>query len=142
MTLHEKRVKCFDKHMEKFRKTYKGFPDGEIELSWLKTARDHYAKGLDLFSVVGLYDTSLFGKGKSGYLFTDDRLYWSRSISKGQIWLDEIVDVTYFDETKSKDEDRGVVFHLKDGSRVQWEGFCSVKCGPFIKFVKEYIRIK
>lgn len=138
---HGQKIKCFRNHVGKFRNTYKGFSGDEIKAEWIQTAREHYAKGVKYDEVVGLYDTSSFGKGKSGFLFTDNYLYWKRSISKGVIRLSDIADVTYYDETKKKDVDRGIVFHLNNGSVVEWEGFCSLKCGAFIKFMEEYLKI-
>lgn len=138
---HEKKIKCFRIHANKFRETYKVFASKDIKTEWIKTAREHYAKGVTYDEVVGLYDTSSFGKGRSGLLFTDNYLYWKRSLSNGVIRLEDIVNVTYYDETKKKDTDRGIVFHLNNGSVVEWEGFCSLKCGEFIKFMTAYLKI-
>ena len=141
LSKRERRVKCFKKHMEKFRNTYKGLTADEIKIEWIDTARGHYAPGVRYGDVVGLYDTSAFGKGKTGYLFTDDSLYWSRTFSKGVIKYSEIEKVTFYDETKTKDTDKGIIFHMKNGQNVVWEGFCSLKCGAFIKFLEEFITI-
>ncbi|MCM1234131.1 MAG: hypothetical protein NC489_28850 [Ruminococcus flavefaciens] len=138
---HEKKIKCFRIHVDKFRDTYNGFTGKEIKTEWIKTAREHYAKGVAYDEVVGLYDTSSFGKGKSGLLFTDNYLYWKRSLSNGIIRLDDIEKITYYDESKKKDTDKGIIFHLKNGSAIEWEGFCSLKCGEFIKFMGEYLKI-
>lgn len=40
-------------------------------------------------------------------------LYWKRSISNGVIRLSDIVDAAYYDKTKKKDVDRGIVFKRK-----------------------------
>lgn len=138
---HDKKIKCFQIHVNKFRDSFKGYTGEDIEAEWIRTARERYAKGVEYNEVVGLYDTSAFGKGKAGLLFTDDYLYWNRSHGKGIVRLDDIKKVTYYDETKKKDKDRGIIFHLKDGSQVMMEGYCSFKCGPFIEFMEEYIKI-
>lgn len=138
---HDKKIKCFQIHVNKFRDSFEGYTGEDIKAEWLRTAREHYAKGVEYNEVVGLYDTSAFGKGKAGFLFTDDYLYWSRSSRKGIVRLDDIKKVTYYDETKKKDSDRGIIFHLKDGSQVTMEGYCLFKCGPFIEFMEEYIKI-
>ena len=138
---HEERVKCFGSHMGRFRNTNKGFTGDDIKREWIDTARAHYAPGVKYEDVVGLYDTSLFGKGKTGLIFTDRYLYWARSVSKGVIKLSDIEEVTYYDETKKKDVDRGIIFNMKNGSRVMWDGFCMLKCGPFIEFMEEYLSI-
>lgn len=139
---HDKKIRCFRQHMESFRNTYKGYAGKEIEVDWIKRARENYAFNADYDEVVGLYDTSFSGKGKTGLLFTDDYLYWKRSVSKGIIRLSDIQDITFYDEYAKKDVDRGVIFWLKNGEKVMWEGFCSLKCEAFIKFMKEYIEIK
>lgn len=138
---HDERVRCFETHMSSFRETYKGYTGKDIKSEWIDTARRNYATGVKYEDVVGLYDTSLFGKGKSGYLFTDDYLYWTRGFSKGIIKLSDIEEVTFYDETKKKDVDKGIIFRMKRGADVMWDGFCSVKCGAFIEFLEEYLSI-
>lgn len=61
-------------------------------------------------------------------------------MSKGIIRLADVVNITYYDETK-KNNDKGIMFYLRDGSYVCWEGFCCVKCEAFIEFMKEYVNI-
>jgi len=138
---HNKKVKCFRNYMDKFRETFKAYAGEDINADWIKSAREHFAKGVEFEEVVGLYDTSSFGKGKSGLLFTDNFLYWKRAFSKGIIRMEDIEQITYYDESQKKDTDRGIVFHLKNGSLIQWDGFCNLKCGEFIKFMNEYIKI-
>ncbi len=138
---HEKKIKCFRIHVEKFRESFKGYTGKEIKKEWIQSARAHYAKGVEDDEVVGLYDTSAFGKGKSGLLFTDNYLYWKVGYSNGVIRLEDITDITYYGETKEKDNDSGVMFRLKDTSGVCWEGCSSLKCEEFIKFMKEYLKV-
>lgn len=138
---HEKKIKCFRIHVEKFRESFKGYTGKEIKKEWIQSAREHYAKGVEDDEVVGLYDTSASGKGKSGLLFTDNYLYWKIGFSNGVIRLEDIADITYYDETKKKDNDRGIMFRLKDTSGVWWDGCSSLKCGEFIKFIEEYLEI-
>lgn len=141
LSRHNQKVICFQAHINKFRIAFKGYVQKDIEPEWIRTAEKHYARGVDYSEIVGLYDTSSFGKGKTGFLFTDDYLYWKRSISKGIIRLSDIVNITYYDETKKKSEDRGIIFYMKDGSSVCWDGFCNLKCKAFIKFMNEYLSI-
>lgn len=138
---HDKKIKCFRIHADKFRETYKAFAGKDIKAEWIESAKEHYAKSIEYDEVVGLYDTSALGKGKSGLLFTDNYLYWKMGFSNGVIRLGDIVDVAYYDETKKKDTDRGIVFHLNNGLVVEWEVFCSLKCGEFIKFMCAYLKI-
>lgn len=138
---HEKKIKCFRIHADKFREASEAFAGKDIKADWIKSAREHYAKGVEDDEVVGLYDTSSFGKGKSELLFTDNYLYWKSGFSNGVIRLEDITDITYYDETKKKDTDRGIMFCLKGTSGVCWDGYCSLKCGEFIKFMKEYLKI-
>lgn len=138
---HEKKIKCFEQYIDKFRETWKGYAGKDIKIEWIKSAREYYAKGVEYDEVVALYDTSSFGKGKSGFLFTDNYVYWKRSLSNGIIRLEDIENISFFDESKKKDTDRGIVFHLKNGSKIEWEGFCGLKCGEFIKFMNAYIKI-
>ena len=138
---HEKKIKCFKSHMKRFRNTFTPYPSNEIKYEWIRSAGNHYAKGVEYDKVVGLYEMSVFGKGKAGFLFTDDILYWGRTAHKYTIRLDDIEKITYYNESKEKDVDKGIVFHLKDGSIISSEGFCGVKCTPFIEFMNEYIKI-
>lgn len=137
---HEKKIKCFRTRIDKFRDTFKGFSGKAIKPEWIQSAREHYAKGVEYDDVVGLYDTSSFGKGKNGLLFTDNYLYWKVCSSNGIIRLEDIAQITYYDETRKKDTDRGIVFRLKDGSGIYWE-HCLLKCTEFIKFMEAYLKI-
>ena len=138
---HNKKVMCFQTYIDKFRITFKGYVQNDIEPELMRAAEKNYARGVNYSQIFVLYDTSVFGKGKAGFLFTDEYLYWKRSISKGVIRLSDIVNITYYDETKKKNEDRGIIFYLKDGSSVCWDGFCNLKCKAFIKFMNEYLSI-
>ena len=106
MNRHDQKINCFKHHVSKFRQTYAGYAGNDIQVEWVIEAKNNYAKGVVYDEVVGLYDTSTFGKGKTGFLFTDNYLYWKRSISKGIIRLDDIEKVTYYNENKRKDVDR------------------------------------
>ena len=138
---HEKKMKCFRKHVKKFKKTSNGYVGSEIKMSSFNNARSAFAKGVEYEDVVALYDTSLFENGKTGFLFTDDYVYFKRhSGSPIVIRLSDIKDITYYDETK-KENDRGLLFELEDGMLIGVEGFCGIKPSQFITFLKEYIEI-
>ena len=154
MTAHEVRVECFRKHLNKFSAGGKGFAGKEVKEEWYKSAVKNFTHGLvsdDFNTVVGLYDTSLFGKGKEGILFTDKVFMWKNIYSSGYTYLKDISDVYVFDDSKD-DKYKGIIIHCcgkaivcNDGhintTNIFWEGYCSLKCGAFISFMKEFLII-
>lgn len=67
-----------------FNKYYKDIPvysssfyiKGAIPSKKLCAAISKYASGVDSDSIIGLYDTTVFGSAKEGYLFTDKEIYY------------------------------------------------------------------
>lgn len=156
MKAHEKRIDCLKNHIDKFCAGGTGFVGAEVKEQWVKSAIKNFSNNfyhilsIDDTKVVGLYETSLFGKGKEGILFTDDALLWKNSYNKGFVYLKDIDDIYFFDDSKD-DKYKGIVISCQNkatvitdhsSNNVFWEGFCSLKCGAFITFMKEFIQIR
>lgn len=42
----------------------------------INNALKTFAQGMDSDTIIGFYDTTSFGSGKNGYIFTDDKMYY------------------------------------------------------------------
>lgn len=63
----------------------------EIPDQMIEKASKHYAKNADKKTVIGMCDTSFFGDGKEGFLFTDTKVYYKDDFGKPKkLWYDEI----------------------------------------------------
>ena len=66
----------------------------EISNHVIENAIKYYASGLDISTIIGIYDTTWLGTGKNGFVFTDDRFYYLDLGEKPiKIWYDDIKNV-------------------------------------------------
>lgn len=84
----------------------------KIEEKKFLNATKKYAIGLQKDDALIMADTSIFGNGDEGILFTDSKLYYSDILSKPKkIWFDEIDKIEVYDSKKEK----RIRFVLRDG---------------------------
>ena len=110
------------------------FVKGEIPDYKIDPAVDSIAPGLDKTTIIGLYDATLFGSCKYGYIFTEDKLIYRLSFEKPQkIWYDDIQSLIIF-ETHKKDNEKGLRINLVDGSTLAITDY-GVNKTPLRKFL-------
>ena len=64
---------------------------GDIPSKKIDNAIKVFASGIERTSIIGFFDTTVFETGKSGYIFTDDKIYYSETLEKPKIiWYDDI----------------------------------------------------
>lgn len=132
--------------VELLRKYYKGIQTNfsfyieNIPSKKLDNALKKFASGVDKASIIGFYDTTVTGNGKSGYIFTDTKICYLETLEKPKkIWYDDIEDVGIIDKYK-KDCDRKIIFKMYDGSTVLWTS-CFLNKMPLYNFMKELLQM-
>ncbi len=82
MNSHEERAEIFQKFAKQIKTIYPIYIGEKIPGNLLSNAINKYAPDVDKKTVIGLLDSSILGNGKSGALFTDERLYLTQPIGK------------------------------------------------------------
>lgn len=91
---------------------------GEIPAKKIEGAIQTFARGVDKNTIIGFYDTTLFGSGTEGYLFTDDKIYYHETFEKPKkLWYDDIKKLL-LENTTNKDNERILKISLIDGSTI------------------------
>ena len=74
--------------------SYETYTYGKIPKSLVNNACNSYAGAIQYDDVIGLVDTSIFGNGKIGLLFTEYRVYYNHGLlgSQGAISYQSIYD--------------------------------------------------
>ena len=113
--------------------------NGDIPIRKIENAIKKYANGLDRDTVIGLFDTSISGNGKSGYVFTDSKVCYQNFLERPQkLWYDDIESVEIIDN-KKKDNENTIVFYMYDGTTVLWSDYFLNKT-PLREFFNELIK--
>ena len=137
MDLHQQKIDLMCKYAYKIG-THPSFYIKDIPSKKIDNAIKKYAHGLDKDTVIGLYDTSITGNGKSGYVFTDTKVYCLQILDKPQkIWYDDIESVESTSDKKN-DCDNTIIFHMYDGTTVRWSD-CFLYKIPLRDFFTEMI---
>ncbi|MBQ3379807.1 MAG: hypothetical protein IJG50_08110 [Clostridia bacterium] len=141
MGSHEEKIELLRKYHNKIRTAFRFHIKGNIPSRIIDNALDKFAFGMDRTTVIGFYDTTLKQTGKSGYIFTDDKVYYLETLDKPKkLWYEDIESTELFDEHK-KDSDRGIRFNLRDGTSVEWVS-CLLNKTPLHAFFSELILLE
>ena len=108
------------KYLENIRTSFKIYlGSDEIPKRVIENAIKYYASGVDVSSIIGIYDTTLFDTGKNGFVFTDDRFYyldlWEKPI---KIWYDDIKNMS-LKNTENEDAERTLEILQYDGEIIR-----------------------
>lgn len=140
MKQHEEKVELLRKYSTQIRTVYEFQIGKEISQRKLENAKKKFAPRLDESTVIGFYDTTVMGNGKSGYVFTDTNVYYQELLEKpGKLWYDEIKDILLMDSGE-RDCDKSLVFKMQDGTMVTWKN-ASMNKTPLYQFFKELLRM-
>ena len=133
---HEEKIELMRKYHKKIRTGFNFHIKGEIPSRIIDNALEKFAFGMDRTTVIGFYDTSLKKNGRSGYIFTDEKVYYLETLEKPKkLWYSDIESTEIFDGEK-KDSDRGLRFHLTDGESIEWRS-CLINKTPLTGFFSE-----
>lgn len=139
MGQHEDKLGILKKYYKKIETSYGFDIKGEIKSSKIDNALKKFASGLDRTTIIGFYDTTIFGNGKSGYIFTDTKVYYLETLEKPKkIWYEDIQNVEIIKKGKKNCDDE-LKFEMKDGSTVVWTS-CFLNKQPLYEFFKELLK--
>lgn len=118
MSTKDEKADLLKKYSSNMATSFKFYIFGDLFPKQIYNAIAKFANGADPDSVIGLYDTTMSGNGKEGYLFTETKLYYSEMFGKPhKIWYDDISDIQVIDSGK-RDADNKLVIKLEDGDEV------------------------
>ena len=142
MSMYDKKVEVLRKYARSISKSCEFHVGSEVPQKKIDNAMKKFAQGLDPFTIIGFMDTSLTNSGKNGYVFTDTMVYYVETLeSPRKLKYDEIdsVEIGYID--RKNDNDRTLVFHLKNDSRKVWSGKLLYKT-PLYHFFQELLELE
>ncbi len=83
MILREERIKIFEKYAKEMRNGYPIYIGDEIPTKIFSNAVKKYKHNvINRQEVIALCDSSVFGNGKSSFVFTNEKLYFTQAIGK------------------------------------------------------------
>ena len=86
----------------------------------LKNAISKYAHDVDKTKIIALYDTTILGSAKEGFIFTETEIYYSKAMSnRRKLKYANIVDVKVIENGKN-DQSNEIKFLMDDGSYISW----------------------
>ena len=135
----QQKINLLCKYSDKIRDKYDFYAKDDIPVKIIENAIKKYANGLDRNTIIGLFDTSITGNGKSGYVFTDTKVYYQNMFERPKkLWYDDIESVEMIGE-KEKDNENAIVFYLYDGTTAQWTDY-SLNKTPLKDFFNELVK--
>lgn len=112
---HEEKIEVMKKYMGKIATVTGYYIKGSIPKKKIDNAMKTFASGIDRATIIGFYDTTVFGSGKGGYIFTDDKVYFQEVLEKPKkFWYEDIKTIRILD-TYNKDCDRVLEITQYDG---------------------------
>ena len=115
---HDEKIKVMRTYLGRISTFSSYHVQGDIPSKKIDNAIKKFATGLDRTTIIGLYDTTVVGSGKNGYIFTDDKVYYIDTLEKPKkLWYDDIKSMIIVN-TDKKDCDRELNIELHDGSYV------------------------
>ena len=134
---HEEKIEVMRKYLGSIATSSLSYHiKGDIPSKKIDAAISKFASGMDRTTVIGFYDTTVFGNGKNGYVFTDDKIYYLETMEKPKkLWYDDIKHLELA-RTDKKDCDRELRVTLNDGSIISFTS-CFLNKTPFMKFLNE-----
>ena len=133
---HEEKIEIMRKYLTDMSTGFYCHIGGEVPSKKINNALKTFAQGMDSDTIIGFYDTTSFGSGKNGYIFTDDKMYYVEMFEKPKkLWYDDIKQIRMLNSSK-KDSDRELAIDFLDGSSLYIEGGL-IKKTPLKNFLNE-----
>lgn len=137
---HEEKIRIMRKYLGNIANDSTYHIKGDIPSKKIDNAIKKFASGIDRTSIIGFFDTSIMGSGKSGYIFTDDKIYYLDTLEKPKkIWYDDIKTIR-LTNTHKKDCERILEITQYDGEKVIIDSFFINKTPlkEFLEIMKDY----
>lgn len=141
MSKHEALITLIKKYARKIETVGGSFCSvEEVTKRQLQNAEKFFANGVNQDDIIGFYDTTITCSGKSGYLFTDEKVYYLETMEKPKkLWYDDIKSACITDARK-KDCDSSIEFNLLDSSTIIWNS-CFLNKTPLLQFFEELLDV-
>lgn len=137
---YEKKLSILNRYYYKIPTTTGFFLKRDIPEKRLNNARAKYAYGLDVNTILGMLDTTVMGSGKDGFIFTDSKVYYYQpGGTPGVIGYDDIKEIVLDNVNQPKDNEKHMIFKLKDGRSVRWYAYGMNKT-PMYEFFEEILQ--
>ena len=119
---HEEKIEIMRKYLADMTAAGNYHVKGNIHSKKIDNALQSFAQGMDRTTMLGFLDTTEFGSGKNGYIFTDDKMYYVETMEKPKkLWYDDIKQLRILKSSK-KDCNRELAIDFLDGSTFYIEG--------------------
>ena len=119
---HEEKIEIMRKYLADMTAAGNYHVKGNIPIKKIDNALQTFAQGMDRTTMLGFLDTTVFGSGKNGYIFTDDKMYYVETMEKPKkLWYDDIKQLRILKSSK-KDCNRELAIDFLDGSTFYIEG--------------------
>lgn len=139
MSEHEQKLEIFKKYIRQMKEGVNEYHlAGASKISGNKLDKflSHFNGKVEPDSILGFYDVSFLSNCKTGYLFTDEKLYYFESMEKpAKIWYEDIKSMKIYDKQK-KDRDRTLLITMNDGKEYKFF-YCNLCKTPFYNFLNE-----
>ncbi|GEM_PF-647221 len=113
-------VKLLEKYSVEMNKNYHFYMSGSIPEKIVDNAINKYAPSVRKDSIIGIYDTTLLGNGKGGYLFTDKEFYYTGFLEKTKpVLYGNIKDVLTIKHNEKSSSDDLLIITLLNGEIVR-----------------------
>lgn len=138
---HEEKIIIMKKYLKNISTGYRIYlGHDEISNHVIENAIKYYASGLDISTIIGIYDTTWLGTGKNGFVFTDDRFYYLDLGEKPiKIWYDDIKNVS-LNNTENENSKRVLEILQYDGEIIRiTSSLCNkTPLKEFLNIMKEF----
>lgn len=115
---HEEKIEIMRKYLDKIADGFSYHIKGEIPSKKIDNAIKTFASGIERGSIIGFFDTTVLESGKNGFIFTDDKIYFTQTLEKPKkLWYDDIKEMQILD-THKKDCDRVLEITLNDDTKI------------------------
>lgn len=115
---HEEKIEIMRQYLGKITNGFSYHINGNIPSKKIDNALKKFALGMDKTTIIGFFDTTVMGNGKNGYIFTDDKIYYSDILEKPKkLWYDDIKELRLSNLHK-KDCERTLEITQYDGEIV------------------------
>lgn len=135
----EERTDILRKYYRQIEVSYGFEIRGDISSKKIDHALKKFAAGADRNSVIGFYDTTITGNGKTGYLFTDTDVYYQENLEQSKkLCYGDIERIEILDMDKT-DCNRSIKFYMTNGAAVIWKS-CQLNKTPLANFFNEILK--
>lgn len=137
---HEEKIEIMRKYLGKIANGFTYHIKGNIPSKKIDAAIKTFASGIDRTTIIGFLDTTVFGSGKNGYIFTDDKVYYVDTLEKPKkFWYDDIKKIR-LTNTHKKDSDRVLEITQYDGEEIRISSpfLNKTPLKEFLKIMKDY----